>query len=218
MERSLIDEKLYSVYLDHLISGNKAECSKIVYELIHQEINLKDLYLNLFQRSLYEVGAKWECNDISVATEHLATSITSRLMSLAYPLLFSTRKNGNKVIVSAIANEYHEIGGRMVADLLEMKGWDSYFLGANTPVSELIELIDEKKPSLVALSVAVYMNVGELDQAIQNITKKFPELPIAIGGQAFSWGGEGQFSSYRNCKVFKDMSSFENHINSGIYG
>ncbi len=218
MDVSLINEKLYSVYLDHLISGNKAECSRIVYDLIQQEIELKDLYLNLFQRSLYEVGAKWECNDISVATEHLATSITSRLLSLAYPLLFSTHKTGNRVIVSAIANEYHEIGGRMVADLLEMKGWDSYFLGANTPVSELLDLIAEKKPGLVALSIAVYMNVDELDKAIQNIHKEFPELPIAIGGQAFSWGGDEQFSTYQNCKVFKDMTSFENHLNSGIYG
>ena len=88
--------ELYPEYLNSLLNGEKSRCKEIVDQLIRTGIGLKELYFGLFQKSLYEVGNLWEANRISVATEHLATSITSSLMTLAYPLIFSSEKNGKK--------------------------------------------------------------------------------------------------------------------------
>lgn len=35
----------------------------------------------------------------------------------------------------------HEIGMRMVADFFEMEGWDTYYLGANTPTRSILQTI-----------------------------------------------------------------------------
>ena len=48
-----------------------------------------------------------------------------------------------------------EIGARMVADFFEMEGWDTCFLGANTPKESIIETIRAQKADLVALSDTV---------------------------------------------------------------
>ena len=207
-----ISEKLYQDYLSSLLSGEKFTCRQIVQNLIGDKVELKDLYINLFQRSLYEVGELWENNRITVATEHLATTITSNLMTLAYPLIFNTEKIGKKAIITAITNEYHQIGARMVADLMELEGWDTFFLGSNTPIKDLEEMIREKEPDYLALSVAIYFNMSKLEEILKRINLEFPDLQIVIGGQAFRWGGEDVVKKFDNVKLFKDMLLFEKFL------
>ena len=38
-------------------------------------------------------------------------------------------KNGLKFVGSCIDEENHEVGLRMVSDILELDGWDTYFFG-----------------------------------------------------------------------------------------
>ncbi|MBV5326804.1 MAG: cobalamin-dependent protein, partial [Chlorobium sp.] len=114
----------------------------------------------LFQKSMYRVGELWEINEISVAREHLATTITESMLSITYPHLFTGLQSAKKAIISCTANEYHQLGGKMVADIFELHGWDTHFLGVNTPINELLACIDEIKPDLIGLSLAVYFNVA----------------------------------------------------------
>lgn len=95
--------------------------------------SIENIYFHLFQRALYDVGKLWEQNKITVATEHLATAITEYLMVLCQQELFLTPRIDKRAIIACTANEYHQIGARMVADTFEMHGWDTWFLGSNTP-------------------------------------------------------------------------------------
>lgn len=195
----MIGKTQYDHYFSSLIAGDRGTCSKIVQDLLDEEIDIKFLYRNLFQTSLYQVGALWEINKLSVAREHLATSITETLLNLVYPFLFKNRHTSRKAIISCAANEYHQIGGKMVADILEVNGWDSYFLGANTPVAELLTLIHENKPDLVGLSLTINSNFPELLKALNAIRKDFYQLDIIVGGQGL---GRGETSSL---KIFKNV-------------
>ena len=150
-----LTENEYRDYLDNLLSGNRQACMDVVQRLLDEKVGVRAIYLDLFQRSLYDVGSMWERNEISVAVEPLATAVTERLMSLVYPVLFRGERVNKKAVVACVANEYHQIGGRMVADIFELNGWDSYFLGANTPTSSLIDMISRTEPDIVGLSLAV---------------------------------------------------------------
>lgn len=185
----MISESLYNEYLAALLKGDKKKCHELVKDLLDNDISLYDLYVHLFQRSLYHVGHLWEINQISVATEHMATSITESLLPLAYPRIFAADHKGKKAVISCLANEYHQIGGKMVADIFELNGWDGYFLGANTPKSELLNMIQEKQPDMLALSLSIYFNMNSLYDVLKEVRKPFPELKIIVGGQAFRWGG-----------------------------
>jgi methanogenic corrinoid protein MtbC1 len=164
-----------------------------VQQLLDREIEIKALYADLFQKSLYEVGRLWEFNRISVAKEHLVTAITEGLLNLVYPRLFDRAapdsSNVRKVVISCAANEFHQIGGKMVADMFELNGWDSQFLGANTPVDHMLAHIQDEKPDLVGLSVSVYFNMPALKAGLAAIRGNFHHLDILVGGQAFNWGG-----------------------------
>ncbi len=210
----MIQDNVYEKFLMFLLNGDQRECSRIVSDLLNSGIDIKDLYINLFQRSQYRVGELWEENKISVAKEHLCTAIIERLLNLVYPKLFSSEKTGKKAVISCNVNEYHQIGGKMVADLFELHGWDGYFLGANTPIADLIKLIDEKQPDMVGVSLSLVSNLHLLHQSIETIRATYPQIDILVGGQAFRWGGADSLKKYPSVTYISDLHQLESFIAS----
>jgi len=210
----MISDKVYKEYVDLLLEGKRLDCTHIVQNLLDQGVPIKTLYTDLFQKSLYHVGELWEFNRISVAKEHLATAITEGLMNLTYPLLFDSDwyEKGRKIIISCAANEYHQIGGKMVADICELNGWDSHFLGANTPVDHMLEYIQEVKPDLIGLSLSVYFNMASLKKELEAIRSNFTHLDIFIGGQAFRWGGVDMMKTYPRVEYIPTLDELETFI------
>lgn len=184
-----VAEEVYRSYLDGLLTNHREHCRACFQQWMDATPDLLSLYEDLVQRSLYDVGELWERGKISVAAEHLATAISEGLLNLTYPRLFATPRVGQSAVVTCAANEYHQIGGKMVADLFEFHGWRGYFLGANTPVRDVLALITEKRPNVVALSVATVFGVAEVINSAAAIRAEFPTLPIFVGGQALRWGG-----------------------------
>ena len=208
----MITDQLYEKYLNSLLGGERAACTGIVRDLVDQKIDLKYLYTDLFQKSLYTVGELWEANRITVAKEHLATAITEGLLNLAYPQIFEGARGSKSVVVSCAANEYHQVGGKMVADIFEMNGWNGYFLGANTPVEQLLSFVDEVKPDLVGLSLSIYFNSQSLKNCIDALKTEFPSLDIIVGGQAFRWSGESLLQQYQRVDYISTLADLEQQI------
>ncbi len=212
MEDIDIFESIYNDYLNALIIGDQKKCLGMVRGLLDRNVEIYDLYVRLFQKAMYEIGELWERNRISVAVEHLATTITERLLSLVYPRIFAADHIGKKAVIACVADEYHQLGGKMVADILELHRWDGYFLGANTPLDALLKFIDDKKPDFIGLSLAVYVNLDNLWNTVETTRATFPELPILVGGQAFRWGGTERVSRYEKVTYIPSVKDLENRI------
>ncbi|MGE0090298.1 MAG: B12-binding domain-containing protein [Bacteroidales bacterium] len=204
----------YSKYLKALIEGDKDFCTRFIQNLIEKKVDIKSIYIDYFQKSLYEIGSLWEENKISVATEHLASATTERLMLILYPQIFSEVKNNKKVIVACVANEFHQIGAKMIADIFEMKGWDSFFVGSNTPINDLIKLIDDKQPDMVALSLSIYFNMNVLTQSINKVKCNFANIDIIVGGQAFHHGGVQAISHFKGVNYIESIYKLEERLDS----
>jgi methanogenic corrinoid protein MtbC1 len=209
----MITEVIYLQYVSSLLEGDKAKCASIVAYLLGQKIDLKELYIDLFQRALYQVGKQWEKNKICVATEHVATSITECLINFSYPEIHSIKKNYNaRVVVTCAPKEFHQIGAKMVADLFEINGWETYYVGANAPSGELFKLIKTKKPHLLAVSLTFYLNVLRLFDLIDKVQFEFPKLKIIVGGQALAGNKREVLNKYRNVKYIATLNDLENFI------
>ncbi|MEI6209178.1 MAG: cobalamin-dependent protein [Desulfuromonadales bacterium] len=205
-------ETTYQAYLEALIRGDRHRCRAMVEEMLKDEIDIRDLYTGIFQRSLYQVGELWESNKLTVACEHMATAITESLLPLAYQVIFSAPHCGRKAVVACAANEYHQLGGKMVADILELNGWDGYFLGANTPVNDLLALVDEKRPDMLCLSLSVYTGMPELITLLDRVRGEFSALPVIVGGQAFRWGGVDLVTAYSGVRHIGSIFELEHLV------
>jgi methanogenic corrinoid protein MtbC1 len=180
--------EMQQIFLVLLLHGDTQGCLKLADQSIRTADEVKSFYLDVVWPAMSKIGHMWESNQISVAEEHLATAIVGRVMAALYPRFAAFASNRGTVVVSAGPNEFHEIGARMVADFMEMDGWDVTYLGANTPVSALVEILKRNKPFMVALSVATGFNLDNARLVIQAIREdqETIDVKIMIGGLAFS--------------------------------
>ena len=206
---SSLGENAYERYLAALLRGDRSECGSVVQELLAQGAPVKDMYLHLFQRALYRVGELWENQEISVAVEHLATAITERMLTLVHPTVFAGPARRRTIIVSCVANEFHQIGARMIADLCEVSGWRGDFLSADTSISRLLQRIEDRKPSLLGLSLALPTNFPSLIQAIDAVGAAHPDLPVVAGGQAFKYGPVGALDTRPGVRYLRSFDDLE---------
>jgi methanogenic corrinoid protein MtbC1 len=99
---------------------------------------------------------------------------------------------GQRAFIACTPEEMHELGPRLLADLLECDGWDVDFYGTSMPVRDLIGAIRERKPRFVGLSAALVMHLGSVKRTITSIREALgPDTPpIVVGGNAFRGDGE----------------------------
>ncbi len=148
-------------------------------------ISIKDLYLNIFQVTQKETGRLWQTSKITVAQEHFITGATQLIMAQLYPFLFTSTNKDKKIMVSCTEGELHELGARMVADIFEMEGWNSFYFGANTPINSLLDSIRINNPLVLAISVTMTFNLPKVSEIIQRIKEKNITTKILVGGYPF---------------------------------
>ncbi|MFP4556540.1 MAG: B12-binding domain-containing protein [Bacteroidales bacterium] len=199
-------------YLNYLLSGNHRECSKLVSKFTATEKDFKILYEEVIKSSLYEVGKLWEMNKISVATEHMASSIVEANLNELYPSIISSEKLEKTAIVTCIESEMHQIGGKMVADVLEKQGWNVHFLGANTPTNELFSFVSDIEPQILGISLSIYFHLPALKSLLKRTSSQFPDLQIIVGGQAFQHGGHEELKQYPNVAFISNLDEVEKYI------
>ncbi len=208
----MISEPLYLHYLNALLDGDKKQCLQIVINLLEKNVPLKDVYLQLFQRSMYRIGQMWENERCTVANEHIATKITESLVEITATHYGSENRIGKTALITCIDKEYHELGARMVAGFLEANGWDTIFIGSNTPQIDVIELIKERKPEVVGISNNFYINISRLAKLINNIKREFPEQEILVGGQALAEGRCECINKYENVHYIPSLDALEKYL------
>lgn len=199
-------------FLVGLLAGDRAKCSALTWGYLGQNPSIKDLYEEVFKVALYEVGRLWETNRISVASEHLATAITEGILNELFDQISAGQKSQRKVVVACVENEQHQVGIKMVADLFELRGWESFFLGAGIPTTELVMFVRETRPDMLAISLTVYFNFTCLLRMLELLRKEFPALPIILGGQAFCHVSEAAVKRLEVMKVFHDLNTLDEFL------
>jgi MerR family transcriptional regulator, light-induced transcriptional regulator len=181
-------EETRTRYLDAILAGSRREAFGVIELARTEGLGIRALYLEVFQPAMREIGRLWQDNRITVADEHLATAITQASMARLYEELFVAAPEPGPLLVAACAEqERHELGLRMICDVLEMDGWDTVFLGASVPVEDLVQMVRARRPQVVALSASIAPHVGRVREAIRAIRDTDGGAPlIAVGGRAFA--------------------------------
>jgi len=174
-------------YLGALLSSDRFTATKVVYDMLEKNVPISDIYIYIFQETMREVGMLWQENKIQVGREHYCTVVTQYLMSTMYAKVFTSVSNEKRLLACAVGSELHELGIRMVADLFELDGWDTNYLGANLPPKEIIDFAKTFKPHVIALSITMPYHISILEQTIARIRDEsdLKDTKIIIGGMPF---------------------------------
>ncbi|MBA4406773.1 cobalamin-binding protein [bacterium] len=210
----MISEAVYLHYLNALLDGDKKQCLQIVQNLVKNDVNMKEIYLELFQRSMYRIGMLWEKERCTIADEHIATKITEGLIEFVSNSFINDKRSGKLALITCIDKEFHDLGARMVAGYFEASGWNTIFAGSNTPEQDIIHLIKEKKPDIVGISSSFYININRLIKLVQLIKESFPDQEILVGGQSLSEEHSNILSVYDKVTYITCINGLDRYITS----
>ena len=199
-------------FLNYIISGNRKMSSQHIASLLYEKKGVEDIYEQVIKRALYTVGEMWKKGQLSVATEHLASAIVECILNEIYFSIISKNRINKTVVATCVQNEFHQIGVKMVADVFEMHGWNAHLLGADTPTKDLVDFISKNKPDVMAVSMSISTHIQELENLLNVVNKRFPDLQILIGGQAFIHGSGDITDRYDNITYIPDLYSLEKFI------
>jgi MerR family transcriptional regulator, light-induced transcriptional regulator len=159
--------------------------TRLIESALAQGWDPATLVVDVLPEALYQIGRKWQDGSVSVAEEHLTTYVVQdTLRELARRLPRSGHSHGS-VVVAAVEGELHDLGARVLSDLLEADGWDVLHLGASTPAAALATLVDQRRPDAIALSATLTTNLAALRNAVEHLRAGAGrERFIIVGGQA----------------------------------
>ena len=174
-------------YLLAMLAREQKKARDLVFEVIDHNGSIKEIYLNVFKPVMYEIGRLWQTGKISVGQEHYCTNAIQVTMSMLYPRLFNGTSCGKRMLAACAQGELHEMGLRMVTDFFEMDGWNTDYLGANTPSDSIVRAIEEKSVDVLAISVTMYFNLEKAQEIINAVHRATgaTKIKILLGGYPF---------------------------------
>jgi methanogenic corrinoid protein MtbC1 len=172
-------------YTDALLGGDLRSASGLVEDAAHSGTAVEDLYLDVLQPALHEVGERWERGEISVTQEHVATSVTTSVLAALAGRMTSRPRGRGHALVSGTPGERHVVGARMVADFLEAAGWEVEHLAEPQSAEAIASATLRSRARLVALSTSLPWLLPEARHACVAL-KALPSPPrVVVGGRAY---------------------------------
>lgn len=146
---------------------------------------MEDVCLDVIAPMLVEVGERWHRGELSVATEHFATSFARRKLFALFNA-YETGHGRGLIFTACAPEEWHEVGILMVSLFLVRHGFRLRYLGPNLATDGLAETLRAQQPDLLVVSATSYDaadRVLDLASVLRSLPEPRPVL--AYGGHGF---------------------------------
>jgi methanogenic corrinoid protein MtbC1 len=152
--------------------------------------------VTLYSEILTPVLNNMQCflaeKQLCVWKEHVRTAAVRTIVECCYPFVIKERDRlapphmGTAVVICP-PEEYHDLGARMAADFFTLCGFDTIFVGSNTPFQDFSAAADLIRPDIIAIGVSNYYNLVITRKIITELRHRIgSNCKIIVGGNAFS--------------------------------
>ena len=175
-------------YLRIQLDGDRRAALALVNNAIASGVSVDALQSEVVREAQREIGRLWEQDRVSVAQEHAATAISQVTLAHLYQHAHAEPRNGARVIVACVPGEHHDFPARLLADRLDLAGFETIYLGADVPEHALVDSVIAQRPLALALSITMPFNAPALRAVIRRVRAAGSRrVPIAVGGHACQW-------------------------------
>ncbi|HEV7240023.1 MAG TPA: cobalamin-dependent protein [Thermoanaerobaculia bacterium] len=174
-------------YLEHLLRGRASAAAALVRETLAQGESIVEVYRGVLEPAQREVGRLWQLNQVTVAQEHYCTATTIRLVSELSASSRSDTPNRQTLVAMCAAGEQHDLGLRLLTNVLESEGRRTLYLGANVPAEAAVAMCVDQRADLLLISATVPVHIPAVAETIR-LFRAAPTLAssrVIVGGAAF---------------------------------
>ncbi len=153
-----------SAYVDALEDGNRRAAIQVALDLLYRGFSAESVLTELVSFGQTQVGAGWQHGQWSVTQEHRASAIAEAVIQSvaqhAVPIGQSPAEgSAGRVVVACAEGEWHVLPGRLVSEVLRIRGFDVDFVGPSVPADDLATFLGPDSPSTVAVSCSMPMGL-----------------------------------------------------------
>jgi MerR family transcriptional regulator, light-induced transcriptional regulator len=174
-------------FVNLVLESKLTDAENLIAGMIKKKNDITKVYMQVLQPALYEIGRRWEIGDVDVSQEHYFSEVVQEIMARAM-------RNANGIsegpvfLGFSISGELHDIGIRMVCDVLSVNGWKTIYLGNNLPTPSILKAIRDHHVDVLGISVSMPYHINSaasLVKVIRNTSFSKP-VKIIVGGRAFT--------------------------------
>lgn len=176
-------EGIGTAYSAAIEAGSYTDALGVVQAAVAAGVTAAEIFDRVLAPAMHRVGDRWERSELTVADEHLATAISNRVLGSVYEsLAVAMPVSKERVMIAAVEGDQHVMGLRMIADVLEGSGYETIYLGADTPLDALLALVERHRPAVLALGATAPWSAAMLRQTVLAARAADPALAIVLGG------------------------------------
>ncbi|MDX1690011.1 MAG: cobalamin-dependent protein [Acidimicrobiia bacterium] len=167
-----------------LMAGDEGGSWKVVEAAMSSGLDPDEIYRDVIGPAMHAIGDGWVHGSTSIADEHRATAIATRLVGRLSARFATRGRPKGRVVIGTPPGEHHALAVSMAADLIRGAGFEVIDLGADLPVESFVEAVVAASP-IVAVAISV-TGSGALKQAERLIqaVRDATSTPIIVGGVA----------------------------------
>ncbi len=126
---------------------------------------------------LHELGERWEHGAANVAQEHFASHVVrGRLAGLARGW---GNGRGPQAVLACPPGELHDLALLVFGIVLNRRGWRIGFLGANTPMLDVMQVTSQTRPALVVLAA---ISPERFAAVVPELSRLAEMAPLVLAG------------------------------------
>lgn len=167
--------RVHSLAMGWLTRGHMKRLGSLFFELgRHDGISFADFVDYGLRGFMAEVGETWRAGRLRVGEEHMATEILVetliRLRAAREADAGPAPGEGESApiaVVGSMEGDRHHIGSLCARHLLEERGWEVYFLGADVPVEDFAAIQRSRNAGLVCVSFAPPNTAADMKRCVR---------------------------------------------------
>lgn len=144
-------EPLLLRYMQPLLAGRRSECFELIHAALGGGRQADELLGDVVWPAMAQVERLYRDDRINTAVEHLACRINRTVADQLQARLPQRPRNGKRALVTCAPTSNEELGGQMLADLLQAEGWEVFLPGGGVPNDEVLALVGQLRPQLLLI-------------------------------------------------------------------
>ena len=167
-----------------LLAADQAGAWKVIEAAQASGLPIDGVYMNMIAPALQHIGEEWRNGNVSVAQEHAASQVATRLVSRLAAQVTRRGVSKGTVVIGTPATELHSLPVMIAADLIRLGGFEVLDLGSNLPADSFAEIAaTQQRLVAVAISVTAPGQAEQIAETIAAIRDRV-DAPIFLGGAA----------------------------------
>ena len=151
--------------------------AQAVLDRLLSDFTVETVLRDVLMPYLQELGERWQRGSVTVAQEHFASNLLrGRLASLARGW---GHGHGPRAVLACPPGELHDLGLLVFGIALNRNGWRIGYLGADTPLDDLINTAVDTSADLVVLAAATPERFTGLTADLSRLASI---VPLALAG------------------------------------